>query len=726
MSSIEYKYLDYDGLRLYDSNIKEYLDKNKLINIKYSDLVQLRNDSNLVPGTWYRITDYVTTTSQANTKSAGHQFDVLVLATDIDTLSEEAKAIQHEGDVYFDEANLEAWKIWYSLDNDNSKFGWACNPIETVYTYECTYNDTDYILGRTSSINSGDKTYYCWAPLDGSEILFFTEIENPTENCTLYDEYLTEIGTLIVTGETVEVGKGVIYRMIDERNNDCPYDFKNMQFIPWSLITSGSGSNTGSGYAMGDFNEEGVAISSDETTTGENSEELTELLEVSEIVYYYTFDVNSSSDYSLTFEKCYDNVIKEYVNNNGTRGLNGIVFNNAVESVGVFGNTFGVNCHNMEFGNNCHSNTFGDNCSSNSFGIGCSSNTFGMGCSSNTFGMGCSSNTFGNSCNYNTFGNYCSSNTFGMGCSSNTFIDNCYSNTFGMGYNYNSFGNSCNYNSFGNDCKSNSFGNGCNYNSFGNGCDNNTFGNDCKSNSFGNGCYSNTFGNNCDYNSFNPNCYNNTFNPNCYNNTFGIGCYSNTFGNACESNSFGNKCYDNNLPYGSNNSFGDYCYNNYIGVNSSSNLFGNNCNNNSLGPNCKSNSFGNGCYSNTFSTGCDNNTFGNDCKSNSFGNACKSNSFGNNCDYNSVKMSASQDGALRDYCYHNIFENGVSYVVLYNTSTASNSYKLQNVTVCQGMGGTSSNYSIVEIPTLNTNYQTKVAKNTNGDIKVYCEADLIQ
>lgn len=26
-------------------------------------------------------------------------------------------------------------------------------------------------------------------------------------------------------------GKGVIYRMIDEYNNDCPYDFKNMQFL---------------------------------------------------------------------------------------------------------------------------------------------------------------------------------------------------------------------------------------------------------------------------------------------------------------------------------------------------------------------------------------------------------------------------------------------------------------------------------------------------------------
>ena len=25
-------------------------------------------------------------------------------------------------------------------------------------------------------------------------------------------------------------GKGIIYRMIDEHDNDCPYDFKNLQF----------------------------------------------------------------------------------------------------------------------------------------------------------------------------------------------------------------------------------------------------------------------------------------------------------------------------------------------------------------------------------------------------------------------------------------------------------------------------------------------------------------
>ena len=56
-----------------------------LVSVTYSELVTLRDNAELVPGTWYRITDYITTTSQENTRSAGNQFDVLVLATDIDT-----------------------------------------------------------------------------------------------------------------------------------------------------------------------------------------------------------------------------------------------------------------------------------------------------------------------------------------------------------------------------------------------------------------------------------------------------------------------------------------------------------------------------------------------------------------------------------------------------------------------------------------------------------------
>lgn len=125
-----------------------------VVEIAWSDLKSLRDNAQLVPGRFYRIIDYVTTTAQANTRSAGHAFDIIVVALSNDMLSEEAWALQHAGDTYFVNNRLEAWRIWYCLDNDATRFLWA------------------------------DATN----------------------------------------------GKGVIYRMIDEFNNDLPYDFKNIQF----------------------------------------------------------------------------------------------------------------------------------------------------------------------------------------------------------------------------------------------------------------------------------------------------------------------------------------------------------------------------------------------------------------------------------------------------------------------------------------------------------------
>lgn len=132
-----------------------------LVEITYAELVALRNSGALTAGTYYRITDYETTTTQPNTRSAGHPFDVVVLALSESTLAEEAYAVHSNRDTagYFQRCNLSAWKLWYCLDNKSDQFRWA----------------------------------------DG------------------------------------ENGKGVIYRMIDEYNNDCPYDFKNIQFARYEL-----------------------------------------------------------------------------------------------------------------------------------------------------------------------------------------------------------------------------------------------------------------------------------------------------------------------------------------------------------------------------------------------------------------------------------------------------------------------------------------------------------
>lgn len=92
-----------------DIATKNYVDnKPNLIKITWSELKALRDNSQLIPGRFYRITDYECTTSQANTQSAGHVFDIIVRADSENKLNEEASAIQHEGDNYFANCDLQA------------------------------------------------------------------------------------------------------------------------------------------------------------------------------------------------------------------------------------------------------------------------------------------------------------------------------------------------------------------------------------------------------------------------------------------------------------------------------------------------------------------------------------------------------------------------------------------------------------------------------------------
>ena len=135
------------------------------MNITWFELKTLRDNSQLVPGRQYRITDYQCTTTQANTRSEEHQFDIIVTADSRNKLNENARSIQHtySDTDYLKNFDLNAWKLKYCLDNDINRFAWA-----------------------------------------------------DTAN-----------------------GKGVIYYMKDEWNNEAPYDFKNIQFKRKINLTNG-------------------------------------------------------------------------------------------------------------------------------------------------------------------------------------------------------------------------------------------------------------------------------------------------------------------------------------------------------------------------------------------------------------------------------------------------------------------------------------------------------
>lgn len=160
-------------------------------------------------------------------------------------------------------------------------------------------------------------------------------------------------------------GKGVIFRMVDEFGNECPYDFKNIMMRE--------------GYN-----------SSNET-------------------YYYTFD-NGGIDYSLNGAKCFSNIIKKYIS--GSQQINRIVF--LCGNREVSDNRFDYQCYNntmgdarsIHFSRECYNNRFeGLNLVCN-IGPKFRNNYVGSESQGLTIGMSCTNNNIGKNNYYVVFEDY--------------------------------------------------------------------------------------------------------------------------------------------------------------------------------------------------------------------------------------------------------------------------------------------------------------------------------
>lgn len=592
--------------------------------VTYSELKSLRDNSQLIPGQQYRITDYVTTTTQENTKSAGHQFDIIVTADNENTLNEIARACCHEFDLekykdaysntwgetmlyvgqyeyegkeyhlyeseshdiqmlmdfnnsnikvyedlgkeyphalyplytrykedeswgewlngkeegenicfkhnlaedaYFSGVNLAAWKVWYCLDNDTVRFKWAApTDGKTKKVALVKYGYSEYTAFRDASKDTevNGKKLYAWNQGGGPGQTGYSDTLDITSESKVYTSSGEEdtSASFLVGVKDIEKGKGVIYRMIDEWDNDVPYDFKNILFVDmekpkiiaeanyygnwWTgelvrndVLDKHIGQNSfhyawvlidvSGPWSNGVWYTNSNSIQSVDTIFYEYDDvefHVSETIRITNLMLgqaQYTFgsalspdnELSEFVDYSIYTKDCYNNIIKPMFTEIGSQELNNILFDT-----------------------NCYSNTFGNGCYSNSLGRFCSNNTFGNGCYNNTFGNNCYSNSLGNTCHDNSFGNSCYFNTFGNNCRDNR-LNSCYSNTFGVDCINNRLNEYSYNNTFGNYCYSNSLGRSCNNNSFGNGCINNSFKNSSgevvdyvSGNSFGNGCSS--------------------------------------------------------------------------------------------------------------------------------------------------------------------------------------------------------------------------------------------
>ena len=656
-------------------NIKDDTVK-RMIEVTYSELKELRDGSKLVPGQQYRITDYVTTTIQEDTKSAGHQFDIIVTADSNNTLNEIARACLHDGDTYFSEsdANLEAWQIWYCIDNDTERFAWAAD----------TKDGGKGVIYRMIDAWGNDLPY------DFKNIMFKRYILNQDD----------AVATNVAKDGDLELVK-------DKLQNMC-YQIHTCLWYYGSYITDVySDAELNAKYVpFGDiyYNHNGPSV----------------LCKISEnFEYFYTF--HNGGDASLSKPNreesvgVWNNVIKNsnYTMSVTEDGRVENIYNNQYLNDIVF---YGNFCHSNTFGTYCISSTFGNDCVRNKFGDLCLFNTFGDSCGSNTFGNECCSNTLGNGCNYNTFGTYCISNTFGNSCSGNTFGNYCEENTFVGTCHDNTFGNSCHSNTFGNHCCSNTFGYNCDENTFGNECGENIFGEDCNENIFSNECKENTFGNKCHVNKFGEKCILNTFGNGCYTNEFVMNCEGNKFSDNCKFNTFGESC--------DSNTFGNSCSLNKFGTECNYNSFDNICSANTFGNDCDSNTFGNSCSLNKFGTECYSNTFGNSCFSNTFVDYCYYNKFGNDCNKNKIKDTDGYrlecyNNVLGDNCNENEFDSGCCYNTLGNECHKNNFY-------------ISCKYNILGNNCYENDFSDGCIKNTLGDhtntiiLHTECESNIFE
>ena len=99
-----------------------------IVDIEYNDLVTLCAESGLTPGMHYKIIDYVTIINKEldYVSSEEYPFDVIVLADSVNSLNESAFAYnggRSEG--YFDNSDLSAWELKYTLYNDDPRFNWG-------------------------------------------------------------------------------------------------------------------------------------------------------------------------------------------------------------------------------------------------------------------------------------------------------------------------------------------------------------------------------------------------------------------------------------------------------------------------------------------------------------------------------------------------------------------------------------------------------------------------
>lgn len=138
----------------------------------YAEMMALIANDGLVSNQTYRITDFETTSSAANTQCTGEQMIIRVKAENDSRLFPEAKIVSCNETVFG--TNYLKWKVLYDINNDTSLYSWAdtVNGKGVIYYLEDERgNCCDYDFKNIKFIKNGDTNYYfTFSYLNGTDI----------------------------------------------------------------------------------------------------------------------------------------------------------------------------------------------------------------------------------------------------------------------------------------------------------------------------------------------------------------------------------------------------------------------------------------------------------------------------------------------------------------------------------------------------------------------------
>ena len=305
--------------------------------ITYSELKALRDAGKLVPGMCYRITDFVTTTKTTGTQSAGNQFDIIVQAESAYTLSENARAIRHEGDTYFLRARLEAWQLKYCLDNDTDRFAWA---------------DTE----------------------NGKGVIWYMKDEYGNE--APYD-----FKNIMFARYKISAMTGTATSLVNQYLGFFDIDNSNVMYPSGATLTGDAVYRYTFDYLTGTTSKDTSIYQASRTSINVHDNEIRSYFPNNQKATKLTNITLGGTSYA----SCYENKFDANSRNWAIAGE-------------VYGNKVGTNGYNNSVGQSFAYNSVGNNCYNNSVGNGFGSNTVGIYFQNNSVGNNCYNNSVGNCC----------------------------------------------------------------------------------------------------------------------------------------------------------------------------------------------------------------------------------------------------------------------------------------------------------------------------------------